>query len=94
MELSFKYVQSHFGKVVIVLFLVLLVWCLWPRNVAQVNKPIVSGVAFPGAYVAPDQRSTQIQVVEKSWEVSFDVLGGRVGDKNLYGGRVGLKYKF
>ena len=94
MELSFDYVQSPFGKAIILVVVAFLIWCLWPRGTKQVNKPVVSGVAFPGSYVAPDQRSTQVQVTEKPWEVGFGGVGGQVNDKPAYGVILFCRYKF
>lgn len=93
MQMSFSYVQSHFGKAVCVGVIIFLVYLFWPRG-SQVNRPVVSGVALPGSYVNTDQRSTQVHVTEKSWELSFDALAGAFDGKPAYGGRFGVRYKF
>ena len=49
---------------------------------------------MPGGTCTVDQKSSQVQLAEKSWEVGTDVFGGRFDNKDFYGLRFGVKYKF
>lgn len=94
MKVNFEYVQSYFGKAIILIVVAFLIWVMWPRGSKQIHKAVVSGLVMPQSSVAIDQRSSQVQIVEKRFEVGVGGAGGRVGEKDAFGLGVYFKYKF
>jgi lipoprotein signal peptidase len=94
-SVSLSFFNSTSGKIItagVILFLVFL-WFMF-RGVSQVNRPCALGAVLPGATANIDQRSLQVAVSDKPWEVSAGVIVGRVYDKDVYGGGFAIKFKF
>lgn len=92
--MQFSFETSLFSKCCVVIGIAILLWVLIFGRSGQVNKPCVNSIALPASHVEVDQKTTQVQVFEKPFEVGFDVFGGQYNSKYFYGGRVVFRYKF
>lgn len=91
MQVSFNGLNSRVGKFVVICIIAVLLFLFLSRK-DVVHKPKVVGICLPGSKVDIDQHSVTVQ--DRPIEVGADVLLGRYDNKDLYGVRVFLKWRF
>ena len=94
MTFSIEYVQSHFGKAIIVILIALLIYFCFRQEKSQTSSLRVVGVALPSSHVSVSPTTNQLSVINKPFEIGFGVLGGVVSDEPAYGVILEFKYKF
>lgn len=95
MKVSLDMFNSKTAKVATAVVVIFVVFLLFLRTSGQINKPVCVPMPFSKLEKgAVSQDNTQVMVTDKPWEVGGDIFAGRFDNKDFYGGRLHVAYKF